>query len=558
MRVYVDDEGWVELDDGMLVAEGGQGRVFAKGDRAYKIATVAAAILDPRKLAILATIRSERVIKPLASIRTAPGGDIVGHAMHLVRRTIPWMQLVPRAARSRHGIDRAAALLLCDRLRELVVELHALDIAAVDLSSNNVLVDTRRRVPYLIDVDSMQAPGFPATAITPQIDDPLAGGCHGPASDWFAYAILGFELLVGIHPFRGTHPRVQGLEARMAAGISVLDREVALPPVCEDPRALPSALLAWFDDTFRGRLRAPPPTLVTPSPTITRRASVRALARSDGDIIRGAIVDARAGRPARVWWWTDERIGCGDAIVGPTPPGAIGLVHCPTPGGEATIAMLCHADDGALALVRPGSALACDLGVKAAAARVDGGELLLRCGDRLARLDLRARAAGADPSRSHWASVRQIGRVHAASCVLWPGCATTRWLGTSKVTTIDERSATQREIGELAAARIVDACAHTGIVTLLAEVAQRLDRWVFDTRAPQRPAVVVERDVDPVGCAVICAADGTTWVRLAAGLVPLRGGGVGPALPVGDGAIVGGAGGALRIVGDEVWPLVLH
>lgn len=551
MKVHVDDEGWVQLDDADLVAEGGQGRVFAKGERAYKIATDPAALLDARKLAALSVIRNERIVKPVALVRSAPGADVVGHVMRRVPKAVPWMQLVPRAARARLGIDRAVATMLCERLRDLLVELHALDIAAVDLSGGNVLVDVRRRAPWLIDVDSMQTPGFAATAITPQIADPLARGVYGPASDWFAYAILTFELLMGIHPFRGTHPRVHGLDARMTAGISVLDPDVAVPPVCDDPRSLPPPLLAWYADTFSGRLRAPPPSpRATVAPTRAHRPR-RAIVRADA-LVRGILVEPGP----LVWWWTDERIGCGERIVGRTPTDAIGLVRCP---GDSRIAMLCHRDDGTLALAAiDGRAAPCDLGVRASDARVDGGEVLLRCGDRLARLDLHPRPGDAS---SWWASVRTVGRVHAGSCVLWPGCATTRVLGKDHVTALDARSAMSRDL-EFAAlgepARIVDAAAHAGIVVLLVAAGQHHARWVVDTRAPGRGPLLVERDVDPVGCAAVGAEDGSTWVRLASGIAAVRDdGSFGPAVPIADGAIVGGARGLFRIAGDEVWPAVL-
>ena len=110
MRVWVDDEGWVDLEETALLAEGGQGRVYAHGARAYKIAFDPAAALDPAKLALLATITAEAVIRPQASIRSAPGAAPIGHAMARVERVVPWMQLVPRAARQRLGIDRDAAL----------------------------------------------------------------------------------------------------------------------------------------------------------------------------------------------------------------------------------------------------------------------------------------------------------------------------------------------------------------------------------------------------------------------------------------------------------------
>lgn len=544
MRVWVDDEGWVALDDAALLAEGGQGRVFAKGRRAYKIASSASSVLDPRKLAALGVITSSCVIRPLASIRAAPGSEPIGHVMARVEGAVPWMQLVPKAARIRLGLDRGAVLQICERLQALVQGMHALDLAVVDLSGGNVLVETRRRIPYLIDVDSAAAPGFAATVITPQIADPLARGKFGAASDWFAFAVLSFELLVGIHPFRGTHPTLHGLEARMAAGVSVLDPAVRLPPVCNEPHALPDALVRWYDATFSGTLRGPAPlgTAALPAARPRRHAGgVGCLARSDGAPIRGVVCDSTP------WWWSDVAIGRGNAVLGPTPSDAVGLVRSPTLLG---VAMLCHREDGNLSLLIPGSGSATDLGVKVSAIRIDGGNAMIRCGDRLGRLDLHVR----QPDGRPWASVRLLDRVSPAGCVLWSGCATARQLGRLRVHALDVTGTTARDLANLDRLHVVDAAAGEGLITLLVEGTHGYDRWVLGMPGPWAEVSWVERDVDPVGCAVIRAPDGAVWVRVAAGLARVRtDGSFGPALDVGAGAVFSGVGGVIRVASDGLW-----
>lgn len=551
MRVWVDDEGWVDLEESALLAEGGQGRVYARGARAYKIAFDPAAALDPAKLAVLATITSDAVIRPQASIRSAPGAAPLGHAMARVERAVPWMQLVPRAAKQRLGIDRDAALELCARLQTLVSSVHARGIAIVDLSAGNVLVDARRRLPFLIDLDSAQAPGFPATAITPQIADPLAQGRFGAASDWFAFAVLSFELLLGVHPYRGTHPQVVGLEARMAAGLSVLDPAVRVPPVGEDPKALPQELLRHFAETFAHRHRGPAPLASRP---LARRAPGRAarrdpacLARSEGAAIRGVL----PGAPP--WWWTDTHVGFGHAgdgggVFGPTPSDAVGLVHAP---GTAGVAMLCHGDDGALRLHDPASGRAVDLRAKVSAVRVDGGAITVRVGDRVGVLELRA------PAGTPWANVRPLGRSPAAGTTLWPGCVTSRRLGCLRLQTIDVAGSASRDLPALAGARLVDAAAADGVAALLVADGHRFDRWVVGIRA-DRPIQWVERDVDPTGCAVVRGPDGATWVRVAAGLARVGDAGLGAALlDVGHDRLLDARGGVLRLADAEVWAVPL-
>lgn len=551
MRVWVDDEGWVDLEETALLAEGGQGRVYAHGARAYKIAFDPAAALDPAKLALLATITAEAVIRPQASIRSAPGAAPIGHAMARVERVVPWMQLVPRAARQRLGIDRDAALEMCARLQALVASVHARGIALVDLSAGNVLVDARRRLPYLIDLDSAQAPGFPATAITPQIADPLAAGRYGAASDWFAFAVLSFELLVGVHPYRGTHPSVVGLGARMAAGLSVLDPAVRVPPVGEDPKALPPELLRHFTETFAHRHRGPAPLAVATRTRTAARATPRrdaaCIASSDGAAIRGVL------HGAPTWWWTDAHVGFGHAdaggrVVGPTPSDAVGLVRVP---GSPDVAMLCHGDDGALRLHDPATGRAVDLRAKVSAIRVDGGAIAVRQGDRVGVLELRA------PAGTPWASVRPLGRSPAAGSTLWSGCATSRRLGCLRLQTIDVGGSASRDLHGLAGVRLVDAAAAQGVVVLLVADGHRFDRWVVGVRA-DRPIQWVERDVDPVGCAVVRGHDGATWVRLAAGLVRIGDTGlVSACVDVGQDRVLAAPDAVLRLAHAEVWAVPL-
>ena len=41
-------------------------------------------------------------------------------------------------------------------------------------------------------------------------------------TDWFSFALVSFQMFVGIHPYKGKHPALKTLDERMAQNVSVL------------------------------------------------------------------------------------------------------------------------------------------------------------------------------------------------------------------------------------------------------------------------------------------------------------------------------------------------
>lgn len=239
------------------VAAGGQGHVYARDGVAYKIFSDVAAMPSPQKLQELRALASPAVAAPQSVVCDGAGAPI-GVTMPFIADAVSWAQLCTPAFRRRARLSDAAAIRLVDALAAALHAVHGHGAAVVDLSENNVLV--RRRCPHLIDVDSWQTRSFPATALTPAIACPRAApGTFDAGTDWFAFAVLSFMLLIGIHPFKGKHPAVRGLAARMNAGLSVLDPAVRTPPATRDLRTLPPQLRDWYDAVFRdGERKAPP------------------------------------------------------------------------------------------------------------------------------------------------------------------------------------------------------------------------------------------------------------------------------------------------------------
>ncbi len=408
MRVWVADEGLVVLDERSFVAHGGQGRVWARGQRAYKVQDDPGTVISAGKLAELARITDPFVVRPLAPIEREDRRAAIGHTMRLVENAVPWAQLVPRPTRERLGLDLHRALELVARLRDRVAGLHALGITVVDLHGFNVLVDVRAREPYLIDLDSAQTPSFPATAVAPHILDVEAEpGTFGAATDWFAFAITSFELLCGMHPYRGTHARVHGLHERMRARLSVFSPEVRVPPACASPDRLPLAWRRWLEAVLAHGVREPPP-----SGSAGRR---HAPDRREPAPMRGVL-----RLPSALAWWTDAHVLVGGVPIGATPPDACGLVAVP---GDPRPRVLVHEVGGALVLVDPATGERHPLGVTVGDARVDEGRVLAKSGDRWVEVALHG--SGGAP----WASLRTLARIAPRASALWPACATQTLLG---------------------------------------------------------------------------------------------------------------------------------
>jgi hypothetical protein len=107
-------------------------------------------------------------------------------------------------------------------------------------------------------VDSYQTRGFPATAILDSVRDRHATG-FSEATDWFAFAVVSFQMFVGIHPYKGKHPTLLNLNARMQANVSVFHPQVTLPQVCYPFDVIPPVFRDWYRAVFEEGERTPPP-----------------------------------------------------------------------------------------------------------------------------------------------------------------------------------------------------------------------------------------------------------------------------------------------------------
>jgi hypothetical protein len=106
------------------------------------------------------------------------------------------------------------------------------------------------------------------------IKDWHANGVWTDGSDWFSWGILAFQMITGIHPYKGKHPSVSSLQDRMQKSVSVFNKDVKVPKMVPDFKIIPDALSAWFKAVFDDRKRECPPDWVNGTYVIVAPSNV--------------------------------------------------------------------------------------------------------------------------------------------------------------------------------------------------------------------------------------------------------------------------------------------
>ena len=261
MRVFVKGQPEVNLTKNHFVAEGGEGKVYARGKTGFKVYHDPSKAIPLGKIQELSGISDPNVIKPENALYAGKKGQHVGHTFRFVKDAWTLCQLFPRAFREREGFTHETAIKLVRKLQEGVEAVHKAGVLLVDLNEMNFLVSKDFTTPYFIDVDSYQTARYPATAIMPSVRDPKVQGLDFTTlSDWYSFGIVSFQLLVGIHPFKGKHPTLKGFEARMGANVSVFDSNVKVPKVAYPLDVIPDIYRDWYRAMFVEGKRVEPPT----------------------------------------------------------------------------------------------------------------------------------------------------------------------------------------------------------------------------------------------------------------------------------------------------------
>lgn len=271
----------ITLQDADWLGAGGEGSVWRVDSKtAVKVASDPAAYaVKAQKTRLLAAICHPSLVTPTGLALDASGRPI-GHFMPLAPGE-PLARYFSTAWQGKRQIRRADLIDLADHMRQAIERLHAEGVIGGDINEFNWVVDGS--LPRLFDCDSWGVGGLPVSAMLPSIADPAAKGRYGQGSDWFAFAVLVFQLFIGAHPYRGSHPDFgrQDLNERMAQGASLFDPKASAPASARDLDSIPAGLRRWMSEVLGPQAhRSPPPPKAdwerpaaqAPSPAAARRA----------------------------------------------------------------------------------------------------------------------------------------------------------------------------------------------------------------------------------------------------------------------------------------------
>ena len=330
--ISIEGRGTVTLGPGDYVASGGEGHVYrpSSGSVAIKIWEDSSRVISGRmveRIKALSVLKSDMIASPEALVRSDKG-DLIGYAM-------PWAKGadLPLAFtndwRGNTKFGDAQALEFVNRMRDCVSYAHSHDIVLGDANELNILVSEIGKNPVYIDVDPWIPRGFSGDSIMPSVQD-----MHSPLftkeADWFAWGIVSFQVLVGVHPYKGYHPDFKrgDEEGRKKANVSVFNRKVELNKAVRPFSLIPKPLRSWYESTFQSSSRVIPPEVNT-----VATASITQPAILTAKIVGKLTISKAFGMPAEFMRViAPDRILCSDGTVLSLPDGRkAGVVE----GGES-------------------------------------------------------------------------------------------------------------------------------------------------------------------------------------------------------------------------------
>ncbi len=477
MKVWVNGGKAITLTKRNFVAQGGQAAVYACQGTAFKIYHDATDMIPETKIVELASISDSRVIRPQQIVNNKEGMPI-GYTMRHLVNSYALCQLFPRAFRDRHHVQEDQILALVQQLREGIEVIHRAQVLLVDGNEMNFLVSQDFRELYFVDVDSYQTPSYPATAIMESIRDRHAvANSFSEATDWFSFAVVAFQMFVGIHPYKGKHPHCKGIDARMQANRSVFDAGVRVPRAAYPLDKIPSAYKQWFRAVFeQGHRDAPPKHAKASSRLSTSDGVIPHKPRLRSSQLHFELLHTYPA-PLLGYWSkghrqvvaTTDGLWVGQRHAGTIPKGFIGVAFAGD-GTPLSVAL----NHGALSLWDLENNTKPSFAMRVSQAVIGGDRIYALSGQRLLELQLSPMAGDLMVSAS------AVGQVLEHATQLFPGVAIGNLLGHYYASLLPTRGRSyQLPIPELDGARILEAQLRRHVLMVSTHRNGMLDRFVF-------------------------------------------------------------------------------
>ncbi len=467
MKQYRIGQNTISLTQNDFIAAGGQGQVFARGNTAYKIYKDPASMISLQKISELKGLTNKDIIKPEEAIYS--GTKPVGYTMRFITGGIPLCQLFTKAYRQRNKITPAQTLNLVKKFQDIVQHAHDNGILIVDLNEMNFLSnDQAWNEIYAIDVDSWQTKSFPATVIMDSIRD-RHNKSFNEGTDWFSFGIVSFNMFIGIHPYKGHHPTVKDVDARMKQNISVLNPDVKTPPACYDLSVIPPQYLDWYKAIFEKGERTAPPF----DSTLIVSATVMKKVLTSGTFTINELFDTKSNILAVAYVGSEEIILSENQTYlnrGAMVYNNKALYITQTNKGTPLIGYL--ENDTLKVFTLKGKEIKVELTIEAIVSYKN--TLYGKCGQNIVELIFNETAVNT------MALTRVATTVMPNTRLKFDGCIIQEMIG-SKVLTVfpGEKAAYQIIMKELEDEQVIDAKFDSGVLMVLSSKGGKYTKWVF-------------------------------------------------------------------------------
>jgi len=262
MKIYNKNHSMTNLTKNDYVSSGGQGAIYKRGQIAYKIYHDKNLMIPEAKIDELKVLNNENIISP-QSIYYDDKKNPIGFSLKWVEG-IPLCKIFVSGYQNRNGIKDVHITQLITNIKKIIEYIHLKNILIVDGNEMNYLVGNDFTTSYLLDVDSWQTKSYSANAIMDSIHDLSSPNKFTELTDWYSFAVIACWTFTGIHPFKGTHPAYEHLDAlermkqRSKNNISIFNKDVK---VSKKARMdwIPKSYKEWFIRIFeRGERLLPP------------------------------------------------------------------------------------------------------------------------------------------------------------------------------------------------------------------------------------------------------------------------------------------------------------
>ncbi len=229
----------ITIDEKKELSRGGEGRIIEIGHGLVaKLYLQGIEPITDQKFNSLNAINAKEFIKPKALLISHQASkDIIGFIMDMVPSDFfPLHSAFNSNYCQRNNLTESWKLSVSQKLITCLNYIHSLNIVIGDFSGFNILAHKNGDIAF-IDVDSYETPGNKHSGrLLHDIRDFYHNGEISKNADYFSLAVVIFNLITTVHPYKGIHQKYKDIQDRMIYKLSILKNDPNLKiPKCYEP-----------------------------------------------------------------------------------------------------------------------------------------------------------------------------------------------------------------------------------------------------------------------------------------------------------------------------------